>query len=117
MKTVTLLLIGVAFLTSCAKQESSENENEKQPIVTTAHGPLLHFEGRIHWGGDISYDGTGWSFVPSGTNNHYYLKGLPQAFMADQLKVSISLQETTEKAPCFCPDPPFLYAMMRIERK
>ncbi|HYH16944.1 MAG TPA: hypothetical protein VD794_17045, partial [Flavisolibacter sp.] len=62
-------------------------------------------------------DGRGWSFVPAQTNNHYYLKNLPAPYQKDNLQVAVSLKQTTEKAPCFCADPPYLYAIISIKKR
>jgi hypothetical protein len=116
MRTIALLLIGLTFLASCGKNETRESKTEEQ-IITTAHGPTLHLDGTIQWGGDPAADGAGWTFIAAETNKRYQLKGLSQTFQVDDLKVAISLKETTEKAPCFCPDPPFLFAVVAIEKK
>jgi hypothetical protein len=115
MKTITLLLIGLTLLVSCTPEDLGDNTNGEQPIIT--QGPAIHFEGVIKWNGSPEADGRGWSFVPAQTNNHYYLKNLPASFQQDNLQVAISLKQTTEKARCFCPDPPYLYAVIAIEKK
>lgn len=105
-----LLIIATSFLfTACDKAKEKEIEIES--------GDIVCLNGTIEWGGEPAADGRGWIFVPTETSQYYSLKDLPAAYKQDDLPVSVCLQQTNEKAPCFCPEPPYFYRVTSVKRR
>jgi len=105
MKPWFLMLAAGLLFTACVK------DNEQQAANTVC------LDGTIQWGGDPAADGSGWTFVPSETAKHYFLKDLPEQYKQDDLQVAVCLQQTSYKATCFCTEPPYLFAITSINRK
>jgi len=104
MKTWFLIIMASLLVTACAK------DNEKQAAETVC------LDGTIQWGGDPAADGTGWTFVSTETTKRYFLKNLPETFKRDDLQVAVCLQQTEERAYCYCSELPYLYVITSIKR-
>lgn len=105
MKPWFLMLAAGLLFTACDK------DNDKQAA------DALCLDGTIEWGGDPRADGRGWIFIPTEGTQAYYLKELPEAYKQDHLPVAVCLQQTGEKASCFCQPLPDLYKVLSIKRK
>ena len=105
MKPWFLVIAASLLFTAC------EKDNEKQSAETVC------LDGTIQWGGDPAVDGSGWTFVPTETNKHYFLSNLPEKYKQDDLQVAVCLQQTRYKANCFCAEQPYLFAITSINKK
>lgn len=101
MKTVIFTFATILLLSACKKEKEE----------------ALCLEGSIQWGGEPAADGTGWTFVTTETNQLYILQNLPAEYKQDDLPVAVCLQQTDEKASCYCPQPPYLFAITSIKRR
>jgi hypothetical protein len=80
-------------------------------------------DGFIYWGGTPAADGLGWYFAESRTDSwkpkQLKESELPVEFqnLNDSTAVRACLQETTERAPCFCPQPSYYYKIKSITKR
>jgi hypothetical protein len=100
---LTVLCLTVA---SCNKDEKSVCSN-----------------GYIYWGGSPAADGLGWYFAESRSGN-WKAKQLKEEELpwnlqptSDSTAVFICLQETTERAPCFCATPSYYFKIVSVEKR
>lgn len=96
MRKLVFVLALFTCIVSCNKKEESD--------ITYSHSHTICTDGFIHWGGDPAADGSGWNLrTGDGSSATYYiLKDLPDNFKTDGLSVSACVEETEERAPCFC---------------
>ncbi len=80
-------------------------------------------DGYIYWGGSPAADGLGWYFAEGRTGN-WKAKQLKDNELPDEYKnlndstaVRACLQETTERAPCFCLQPSYYYKIKSIKKR
>ncbi|MBS4066332.1 MAG: hypothetical protein KGZ74_17360 [Chitinophagaceae bacterium] len=80
-------------------------------------------QGFIYWGGPYAADGIGWYFAEKREGNwlpaQLKEEELPNEFknFNDSIAVTICLQKTNERAPCFCASPSYFYKIVRIEKR
>jgi hypothetical protein len=111
MISMTRILI-ICFLStvitagSCNKQENVQCSN-----------------GYIYWGGSPAADGLGWYFAESRSGN-WKAKQLKEEELpahlrstTDSTAVFICLEETTERAPCFCATPSYYYKVVSAQKR
>jgi hypothetical protein len=107
-KIISFLLVTIIFSTqsSCKKEESASCSS-----------------GYIYWGGDYAVDGLGFYFAETRQGN-WKFKQLKESELpsysksvTDSTAVTICLEETDERAPCFCATPSYFYKIVSIERR
>jgi hypothetical protein len=101
-----LLLFVLVIVTSCTKEKNASC-----------------FSGFIYWGGDYAVDGIGFYFAESRQGNWKFkqlkeneLTGFSKSAV-DSTAVYICLEETTERAPCFCSSPSNFYKIVSVEKR
>lgn len=109
MKYLSVMLLLFISLGSCNKSA----DLNKEPSCE---------KGYIYWGGDYSVDGIGWYFTDKREGN-WKFKQLKEADLPGEFKnitdstfVSICLEKTEERAPCFCLEPSYFYKIISVKK-